>query len=131
VSLPDLHGAMVTSPAFDGNWGIRDSVTRKDVSYRRLPAARRAVRDTHAVFASTRIRANRATVGFLSASTRDDLHAFMRATKVLTCPELDPCGNGGTNGTWPNQRSSVWLDLSEPKRERGLGARRLGDDIEG
>jgi peptidoglycan/xylan/chitin deacetylase (PgdA/CDA1 family) len=77
VSVPNLPGALVISLDFELHWGVRDHVGRHDALYGRLGEARRAVADLLTVFASRNIRATWATVGFLFASTRQELDAHL------------------------------------------------------
>jgi peptidoglycan/xylan/chitin deacetylase (PgdA/CDA1 family) len=76
-SVPDRPGALVISLDFELHWGVRDHVGRDDALFRRLPEARRAVKDLTALFASRQIHATWATVGFLFASTRTELEAHL------------------------------------------------------
>ena len=75
--MADQPGALVISLDFELHWGLRERVTRDDSSYMRLPAARDAVRDMLGTFTARRIHATWATVGFLFASTRDELNAYL------------------------------------------------------
>jgi peptidoglycan/xylan/chitin deacetylase (PgdA/CDA1 family) len=74
--MADQPGALVISLDFELHWGVRDHVTRHDPLYGRLPEARRAVSDLLDVFVARRIHATWATVGFLFASTRDDIETY-------------------------------------------------------
>jgi hypothetical protein len=90
-NVPDRPGALVISLDFELHWGMRDHVARSDPPYRRLPAARQAVRDLTALFASRHIRATWATVGFLFASTRQELDAYLPTDRPrYQKPDLDP-----------------------------------------
>jgi peptidoglycan/xylan/chitin deacetylase (PgdA/CDA1 family) len=75
--MTDQPGALVISLDFELHWGLRDRVMRDDSSYGRLLVARDAVRDMLEVFTARRIHATWATVGFLFASTRDELRSYM------------------------------------------------------
>ena len=75
--MPNRPGALVISLDFELHWGVRDHVGRHDPLYRRLPEARRAVTELTALFASRSIHATWATVGFLFASTRQELDAHL------------------------------------------------------
>ena len=91
VSMANRPGALVISLDFELHWGVRDHVTRDDVMFGRLPHARQAVRDMLNVFTGRQIRATWATVGFLFASTRDELDAFLPEERpVYRRCELDP-----------------------------------------
>jgi peptidoglycan/xylan/chitin deacetylase (PgdA/CDA1 family) len=93
MSVPNQPGALVISLDFELHWGVRDHVGRDDALYRRLPEARRAVADLSALFASRHISATWATVGFLFASTRQDLEAHLPAERpAYGRPNLDPYG---------------------------------------
>lgn len=72
-------GALVISLDFELHWGVRDHVTRDDPRYGHLAAARRAVADMAEQFVSRGIHATWATVGFLFASTRDEVEAYKPA----------------------------------------------------
>ena len=71
--MANRPGALVISLDFELHWGIRDHVTRDDAPYGRLPRARAAVEDMVELFVARDIRATWATVGFLFASTRDEV----------------------------------------------------------
>lgn len=75
--MADRPGALVISLDFELHWGVRDHTTRNDALYGRLPDARRAVEAMLHVFVARHIRATWATVGFLFASTRDEVNAYM------------------------------------------------------
>src|SRR5580704_688361 len=75
VRMAKQPGALVISLDFELHWGIRDHVTRDDALYRRLSCARAAVTDMVELFVERDIRATWATVGFLFASTRDEVDA--------------------------------------------------------
>ncbi len=90
-NVPNRPGALVISLDFELHWGVRDHVDRHDPLYRRLPEARRAVRDLTALFAARNIRATWATVGFLFASTRQELDAHLPNERpTYERPDLDP-----------------------------------------
>ncbi len=89
--MPDRPGALVISLDFELHWGMRDHVARDDALYRRLPEARRAVRDLVTLFGARHIRATWATVGFLFASNRRELEAHAPSLRpIYARPELDP-----------------------------------------
>jgi peptidoglycan/xylan/chitin deacetylase (PgdA/CDA1 family) len=89
--MPNRPGALVISLDFELHWGVRDHITRDDALYRRLPNARKAVADIVEVFAARHIRATWATVGFLFASTRDEVDAHVpRERPTYPRAELDP-----------------------------------------
>ena len=89
--MADRPGALVISLDFELHWGIRDHVTRDDALFGRLPEARKAVRDMLDVFTARQIRATWATVGFLFASTRDELDACLPDERpAYRRGELDP-----------------------------------------
>ena len=84
-------GALVISLDFELHWGIRDHVTRDDALYGRLRDARVAVADMLDVFVARHIRATWATVGFLFASTRNEVEAHLpRERPTYQRTELDP-----------------------------------------
>ncbi len=89
--MADRPGALVISLDFELHWGIRDHVTPDDALFGRLPEARKAVRDLLDVFTRRQIRATWATVGFLFASTRDELDAYLPGERpAYRRGELDP-----------------------------------------
>jgi hypothetical protein len=89
--MADRPGALVISLDFELHWGVRDHVTRHDSLYGRLPDARRAVADILEVFVARHIRATWATVGFLFASTRDEVDAHApRERPTYARAELNP-----------------------------------------
>ena len=91
VSSSDRPGALVISLDFELHWGIRDHVPRDDPAYRSLTEERRAVQDLLSVFAARRIRATWATVGFLFASTWDELLPHLPSVRPpYRRAELDP-----------------------------------------
>jgi hypothetical protein len=89
--MANRPGALVISLDFELHWGVRDHVERDDPLYGRLPHARQAVVDMLEVFVTRDIRATWATVGFLFASTRDEVAAHMpRERPTYPRAELDP-----------------------------------------
>jgi len=89
--MPDQPGALVISLDFELHWGVRDHVTRDDSLYSRLPSARTAVKDMLNLFVARDIRATWATVGFLFASSRDEVEAVMPSDRPsYPRRELDP-----------------------------------------
>ena len=89
--MANRPGALVISLDFELHWGVRDHVGRDDALYGRLPEARRAVADMLRVFSERQIRATWATVGFLFASTRDEVDAHLpRERPTYPRAELDP-----------------------------------------
>jgi hypothetical protein len=89
--MADRPGALVISLDFELHWGVRDHVGREDPLYERLPRARQAVADMLELFVAREIRATWATVGFLFATTRDEVAASMpRERPTYPRAELDP-----------------------------------------
>jgi hypothetical protein len=89
--MADRPGALVISLDFELHWGVRDHVRREDPLYGRLPRARQAVVDMLELFVAREIRATWATVGFLFATTRDEVAASMpRERPAYPRAELDP-----------------------------------------
>ena len=89
--MANRPGGLVISLDFELHWGIRDHVRRDDAQYGRLPDARRAVADMLKVFVARHVRATWATVGFLFASTRDEVDTHSpRERPTYTRAELDP-----------------------------------------
>jgi len=91
VSKSDEPGALVISLDFELHWGSRDHMSRSDPSYDLVVDERSAVKDLISVFAARKVRATWATVGFLFASTWDQLSAHLPAIRpAYRRPELDP-----------------------------------------
>jgi hypothetical protein len=89
--MANRPGAMVISLDFELHWGVRDHTTRNDALYGRLPGARRAVADMLEVFVARHICATWATVGFLFASSRDEVDAYLPSERPkYPRVELDP-----------------------------------------
>jgi peptidoglycan/xylan/chitin deacetylase (PgdA/CDA1 family) len=89
--MANRPGALVISLDFELHWGVRDHVTRDDALYGRLPDARRAVVDMLEVFKTRHISATWATVGFLFASTRDEIERHApRERPTYPHARLDP-----------------------------------------
>jgi peptidoglycan/xylan/chitin deacetylase (PgdA/CDA1 family) len=89
--MANRPGALVISLDFELHWGVRDHVTRNDSLYGRLPDARKAVADMLDVFLARHIRATWAIVGFLFASTRDEVEDHLpRERPAYPRAELDP-----------------------------------------
>ena len=114
MSVADRPGALVISLDFELHWGVRDHTTRNDALYARLPAARRAVGDLTDVFAARKIRATWATVGFLFASTRDELYTHVpRERPNYRHAELDPYAEtvGDDEGLDPEHLGGSLVEL--------------------
>ena len=93
--MANRPGALVISLDFELHWGIRDHVTQDDALYGRLPRARAAVADMVQLFVSRDIRATWATVGFLFASTRDEVDECRPDERpTYSRSELDPYVEG-------------------------------------
>jgi peptidoglycan/xylan/chitin deacetylase (PgdA/CDA1 family) len=75
-SRGSLPGALVVSLDFELHWGMRDHLDRTSPSYAELAGSRQVTLDLAALLARRSIRATWATVGFLFASTHDELHAY-------------------------------------------------------
>jgi peptidoglycan/xylan/chitin deacetylase (PgdA/CDA1 family) len=89
--MANRPGALVISLDFELHWGVRDHVTRGDPLYGRLPCARAAVTDMVRLFVERDIRATWATVGFLFASTREEVDACEPGERpTYSRSELDP-----------------------------------------
>jgi hypothetical protein len=89
--MANRPGALVISLDFELHWGVRDHVGRDDPLYVRLPQARKAVADMLEVFVARDIRATWATVGFLFASSRDEVDFYKpRERPTYSRTELDP-----------------------------------------
>ncbi len=89
--MANRPGALVISLDFELHWGVRDHITRDDALYGRLRNARVAVADMLDLFVARHIRATWATVGFLFASTHDEVEAHLpRERPTYPRAELDP-----------------------------------------
>ncbi len=91
VNKSDRPGALVISLDFELHWGRRDHLAPEDPDYGSVVLERRAVRELISAFVSRRIRATWATVGFLFASTWEELEPHLPPTRpAYDRPELDP-----------------------------------------
>ena len=89
--MANRPGALVISLDFELHWGVRDHSTRTDALYRRLPDARTAVTSMLELFVARNIRATWATVGFLFASSRDEVDASVPSDRpAYPSAELNP-----------------------------------------
>jgi hypothetical protein len=75
VITPSAPGALVISLDFELHWGVRDHVRPGSTRYESIPVGRDRVRELTREFVDRGIRATWATVGFLFASTRQELEA--------------------------------------------------------
>jgi hypothetical protein len=93
-AVPD-HGALVISLDFELHWGVRDRL-RADGPYRRnLLGARAAVLDILDCFRARGIAATWATVGFLFATSRQELESYAPAVRpAYRDRSLDPFDEG-------------------------------------
>jgi peptidoglycan/xylan/chitin deacetylase (PgdA/CDA1 family) len=98
-----LPGALVVSLDFELYWGMRDHVRRDSPAFADLAASRQVVTDLAALFARRGIRATWATVGFLFASTGEELTGYLPAVRPrYRSPALDPYTE-----TWGKDESSA------------------------
>lgn len=89
--MSDRSGALVISLDFELHWGTRDHVSRDDLAYRFVADERSAVHDLISVFVQRNIRATWATVGFLFASTLEELQPHLPSLRpAYRHPQLDP-----------------------------------------
>jgi hypothetical protein len=89
--MPHRPGALVISLDFEQAWGARDHTGPDDTPYSHLRATRKVVMDLVSVFGARQVRATWAIVGFLFASTRNELTAHMPSERpTYTLPELNP-----------------------------------------
>jgi peptidoglycan/xylan/chitin deacetylase (PgdA/CDA1 family) len=88
----DRPGAFVCSLDFELLWGVRDALPPGGGSYREnLLGSRRAIPALLDLFARKEIRATWAIVGFVFASTREELEAFSpRERPAYADPRLSP-----------------------------------------
>ncbi len=88
---PSRPGALVISLDFELHWGMRDHMDRSADSYADLAGSRQVTLDLAERFARRSIRATWATVGFLFASTRDELEVHRPGRRpAYLRPEFDP-----------------------------------------
>lgn len=121
---PDRPGALVISLDFELHWGLRDHVGREDERYARLPVARQAVVALADLFAARGIRATWATVGFLFASTGEELeHSRPDTRPGYRLAALDPYGEpvGEDERADPQHLAGSLVDLvaATPGQEVG------------
>ena len=84
-------GALVISLDFELHWGNRDHVTRADAQFRHLAGVRQTVGGLLDALVARDIRATWATVGFLFASTREEIESCEpRERPAYARAELDP-----------------------------------------
>jgi hypothetical protein len=89
--VSEQRGALVISLDFELHWGVRDHTSRDDALYGRLTHARSAVTAMLDVFVPRKVRATWATVGFLFATTRDEVNASSpRERPAYPRAELNP-----------------------------------------
>lgn len=90
-ALSSMPGALVVSLDFELHWGVRD-IYPPDGSYRAvLLEARRLIPELLRLFAEFEIAATWATVGFLFATSREELERFRpRLRPAYTDRVLDP-----------------------------------------
>jgi peptidoglycan/xylan/chitin deacetylase (PgdA/CDA1 family) len=124
VSNSDRPGALVISLDFELHWGTRDHLSRQDPDYGSIVEERRAVQDLISVFETRRIRTTWATVGFLFASTWDELSPHLPPVRpVYARRELDPYGEpvGPDEDHDPEHLAGSLVDLiaASPGQEVG------------
>ncbi len=124
MSNSDRPGALVISLDFELHWGTRDHLSRLDPDYASLVEERRAVHDLISVFAERRIRATWATVGFLFASTWEEVSPHLPPIRpVYARSELDPYGEpvGPDEDHDPEHLAGTLVDLiaASPGQEVG------------
>ena len=90
-------GALVISLDFELHWGSRDHVARSSSSYAELAGSRQVGSDLADLLARRGIRATWATVGFLFASTRQELELHRPArvpayAQAVLDPYVEPVG---------------------------------------
>src|SRR6476660_3556153 len=78
---PAAHGDFVISLDFELHWGVRDKRPANGPYRRNLLGARTAVAGMLALFEEFGIRATWATVGFLFARSRKELHEYSPARR--------------------------------------------------
>ena len=77
VSDSSKPGALVISLDFEMHWGMRDHADRRSAAFADLSTSRQVVSELAGLFAERGIRATWATVGFLFASTADELASHL------------------------------------------------------
>jgi len=111
---PDRPGALVISLDFELHWGMRDHVAPDSPAFADLEPSRTVVADLAELFADRGLRATWATVGFLFASTGDELAAHLPATRPsYTRAEFDPYGQavGADEGADPEHLAGSLVRL--------------------
>ncbi|MGO8870412.1 MAG: polysaccharide deacetylase, partial [Acidimicrobiales bacterium] len=120
----DRPGAMVISLDFELHWGMRDHVDRHSRAYADLAPSRQVVSDLADRFADRGIRSTWATVGYLFATCRDEVEAYVpRVRPSYRRSELDPSAEpiGETEDVDPEHLagSLVRLLATTPGQEVG------------
>lgn len=97
VSNEQRPGALVISLDFELCWGMRDHADRDSAAFGDLTPSRQVVVDLAGLFGRRRIRATWATVGFLFASTGNELAGFLpdvrpRYRRIELDPYAEPVG---------------------------------------
>ena len=88
---PTRPGALVVSLDLELHWGMRDHLGRTSTSYEELARSRQVSLDLAGLFEHRSIRATWATVGFLFASTHDELASYRPEVRpAYVRSEFDP-----------------------------------------
>jgi peptidoglycan/xylan/chitin deacetylase (PgdA/CDA1 family) len=86
-----LPGALVISLDFELHWGMRDHLRPNEPEFAQLKGSRSTVTELASLFARRDVHATWATVGFLFASTHQELIQFSPTNRPqYTRPEFDP-----------------------------------------
>jgi peptidoglycan/xylan/chitin deacetylase (PgdA/CDA1 family) len=119
-------GALVISLDFELRWGVRDLYPADGGAYRQhLLGARAAIPRLLDLFEEYDVAATWATVGFLFASTRDDLARYRPATLPrYTDPRLDPYGEvpGLNEADDPLHYAPSLVDLIGGRPQQEIGS---------
>jgi hypothetical protein len=93
MSEPSEPGALVISLDFEMHWGMRDHADRQSAAFADLSTSRQVVADLAGLFSERGIRATWATVGFLFASSADELAPHLPEQRPsYVRDEFDPYG---------------------------------------
>lgn len=119
-----LPGALVLSLDFELAWGLRDQRARDPNARERLLGARRAVPRLLDLFEEFRVAATWATVGFLFASTREELERFSPASRpeyqqASLSPYGEPVGENEEKDPLHYAASLVRRIKATPRQEIG------------
>ncbi|HET7584810.1 MAG TPA: polysaccharide deacetylase family protein [Gemmatimonadaceae bacterium] len=119
-----LPGALVLSLDFELHWGVRDRHTPTSPYHANLLGARQVIPSLLELFEKTQIAATWATVGFLLARSRDELHAYSPTARPAYAnrhldPYAEPLGADENDDPLHYAPSLVRRILETPYQELG------------